>query len=316
MTIFYHDVSHFQGAYVPTGPTCAKATEGATYTDLSYAAIRAATLARGWPFLPYHFLRPHTISSIASQVSHVVHVVGRRSIMLDVEKEPLDSLAEQRELVQDMLAFADQYHAVGGRVTLAYFPRWEQQAIGSPSLTGLTSRGIGLVSSNYTTYSDSGPGWNAYGGVRPIIWQYTSTPLDTNAFKGTQAALADLWAHGINNSDPSVPVQPPEPDVNLTDKLSNGMTVDDAIVRAATTLQQPIGGTGYNGTAGQPNTLAQWIQTGLGVTLPPKVVAALADVQVPPGIDLDALGAAVASHIDLDALAGKVDALIAARYAS
>jgi hypothetical protein len=199
MTIKFHDVSHYQGAYVPTGPTIAKATEGATYIDPQYAGIRSRTLAGGWPFLPYHFLRPHTTASIASQVAHVVGVVGHTSIMLDVEKEPLDTLAEQRELRDDVYAFADLYAAAGGLVTLVYFPHWQLQAIGSPSLTGLTSRGIGLVSSRYTTYSDTGPGWDPYGGVTPVIWQYTSTPLDTNAFKGTEPELANLWQNGLND---------------------------------------------------------------------------------------------------------------------
>jgi hypothetical protein len=205
--ITYHDVSHFQGAYKPTGPTCAKATEGNSYTDPEYAGIRSRTLAGGWPFLPYHFLRPHTIASIASQVAHVVNVIGKTSIMLDTEKEPLDTLAQQRELAQDMYDFADQYKTAGGRVTLAYFPSWEEQAIGNPSLAGLTARRIGLVSSLYGhTYSDTGPGWAAYGGVAPVIWQYTakggpSHNLDTNAFKGTQTELADLWKNGTAMAD-------------------------------------------------------------------------------------------------------------------
>jgi len=49
------------------------------------------------------------------------------------------------------------------------------------------------VASNYTTYSDTGPGWAAYGGVSPIQWQFTDnlngTGADGNAYKGT----ADQW---------------------------------------------------------------------------------------------------------------------------
>jgi hypothetical protein len=57
------------------------------------------------------------------------------------------------------------------------------------------------VSSLYTTYSDNGPGWASYGGVAPVVWQYTDTPLDTNAFKGSVAELGDLWQNGTSMAD-------------------------------------------------------------------------------------------------------------------
>ena len=201
MTIKYHDVSHYNGAYVPTGPTCAKATEGSTFVDPQYDGIRRRTLAGGWAFLPYHFLHH---GNIDAQVDHTFSVVGHQPLMLDVESEkdtPDSTLA-------DVYAFADRWKAVTGQlVTLAYIPHWYWSGHwGSPSLAGLKSRGIGLVSSNYTTYSDTGPGWAGYGGITPVIWQYTSTPIDTNAFKGTTAELANLWANGTATK-PSAPVE-------------------------------------------------------------------------------------------------------------
>ena len=202
MTIKFHDVSHYNGAYKPTGPTIAKATEGTGYLDPAYGGIRRRTLAGGWPFLPYHFLHR---GNIAAQVDHAFAIVGHQPLMLDVESSKVSA----DSTLADVYAFADRWKTVTGqRVTLAYIPHWYWQGHwGSPSMTGLKSRGIGLISSNYTTYSDSGPGWNAYGGMTPIIWQYTSTPLDTNAFKGTTAELADLWANGTTTaSHPSVPV--------------------------------------------------------------------------------------------------------------
>lgn len=223
MTIRYHDVSHFNGAYQPTGPTVAKATEGSTFTDSEFAAIRSRTRAGGWPFLAYHFLAH---GNIAAQVAHVVSVVGRgQPVMLDVESEP----GTPDPTLADILAFADQYAAAGGRVTLGYLPRWYWSGhLGSPSLVGLRTRHIGLVSSLFTTYSDSGPGWAPYGGLTPVIWQYTSTPLDTNAFKGTQAQLATLWANGTNN--------PPEVDMPLTQA--------DADLVASTLLGRLLGNSG------------------------------------------------------------------------
>ena len=205
MTITFKDVSHYQGAYVPTGPTIAKATEGSTYIDPEYGGIRKRTLAGGWAFLPYHFLRH---GNIDAQVDHAFGVIGHHSLMLDVET-PVAGAADPT--LADVYAFADRWKTVTGQqVALAYIPHWYWQGHwGSPSLTGLKSRGIGLISSLYDHgHADDGPGWNPYGGMTPIIWQYTSTPLDTNAFKGTTAQLADLWANGTNPS--------PEVDMPLT----------------------------------------------------------------------------------------------------
>jgi len=191
--ITYHDVSHFQGAYVPTGPTCAKATEGTTFVDPEYAGIKRRTLAGGWPFLAYHWLHGN---NVLSQVDFVINTIGRgQPLMLDVERGGFNPT------LANVYQFADAFRRAGSRVTLAYIPRWYWQEWGSPSLTGLTDRGIGLVSSYYTTYSDTGPGWDPYGGVYPVIWQFTDTPLDTNAFRGTQDELAHLWRNGTNMSN-------------------------------------------------------------------------------------------------------------------
>jgi hypothetical protein len=100
----------------------------------------------------------------------------------------------------------DGYAAKGGRVVLNYIPRWYWSGHwGAPSLRPLEQRGAGLISSQYTSYSDSGPGWEPYGGVTPIIWQYTSTPRDMNAFKGTIAELAAVFA-GLPGGQGSAPI--------------------------------------------------------------------------------------------------------------
>jgi len=63
-----------------------------------------------------------------------------------------------------------------------------------------------LVSSDYTGYSDNGPGWAAYGGMTPVIWQYTSSAalngvsnVDMNAYQGT---LADFQAQVSTGAQP------------------------------------------------------------------------------------------------------------------
>lgn len=210
MTLKFKDVSHWNGSYKPTGPTIAKATEGTSYIDPEFSGIRARAKAAGFPFLPYHFLAH---GSIPLQVAHVISVVGDKSnLMLDVEAEA----GKADPTLADVLAFTDAYaKKSSGRVVLAYIPKWFWSGHWkSPSLAGLPARRVGLVSSEYTRYSDSGPGWDAYGGVHPIVWQFTSTPIDTNAFKGSAAQLVALF------SGTTVPESTTsEDDMLATDKL-------------------------------------------------------------------------------------------------
>ena len=114
--------------------------------------------------------------------------------MLDVEPT-----TGSTPTVIDVLTFVAEYRALGGTVHLLYLPEWYWQEQGSPSLTALASRGIVLVSSDYTNYLDSnvGAGWQVYGGVRPTVWQYTDRlsfngyTVDFNAFRGHYAGKQD-----------------------------------------------------------------------------------------------------------------------------
>jgi hypothetical protein len=198
MTIFFHDVSNWNGDYHPDGPCIAKATEGTGYTDPRFVTNRDRTLAGGWPFLAYHYLHH---GDIHDQVMHAESVVGAgQPLMLDVEIVEIDGVRLPDPTLTDTFDFMAMWP---GLVSLAYIPRWFWQSVwGSPSLTGITDRGAGLISSSYTTYSDTGVGWAPYGGVWPSVWQYTSTPLDSNAYKGTVDQLRRLFAEGVNDMTP------------------------------------------------------------------------------------------------------------------
>lgn len=310
MTIKYHDVSHHNGDYHPTGPTAAKATEGTTFTDSQFTTTRSRTRAGKWPFIAYHWLH-HT--NIAGQVSHVIAVIGHgQPLMLDVE-HGTDPNPDDPTLA-DVYAFADQYNAKGGLVTLAYIPKWYWSGHwGSPSMTGLNSRAIALISSQFDTrgYTDADTfpgshdptGWVPYGGVNPAIWQYTDSPIDTNAYKGTQAALADLW-NGANGGNPDQPVTPPEgDDVGTVDSFSpaairqllgasinaSGTTLAFGVQQGQNTvlLQTVLGTSGPNVGQALQGTY-QMVQQILAI-LNPAALSALVEQAVaslPSGIDV------------------------------
>lgn len=218
MTIKYFDVSHYQGDYDPTGPTAAKATEGSDYLDPKYVQNKSRTLAKGYPFWAYHYLRN---GGVAAQAAFCYSHVGNTPLMVDFEANG--------GFLPNCIDFIDAYRGLGGVLNIVYLPNWYWQQIGRPDLSGLLSRKIALVSSNYTAYSDNGPGWQSYGGMTPSIWQYTSTPLDTNAFKGSLAELEALWSGKVDMEASD--------SLNIDPKIWNGSTkasVGTLIVDAAT----------------------------------------------------------------------------------
>lgn len=224
VTIHFNDVSHYQRNFVPRGPTIAKATQGLAMVDPTYFRYRDQTVIGGWPFAGYHYL---TTDDTGGQALHALNVVGRQTpLMVDVE-DGSGSLAH-------LLAFIAAYRKLGGLLTLVYVPRWYWAGTwGSPSLAPLAATGVKLISSAYprSGYADNGIGWQPYGGMHPAIWQYTSTPIDTNAFRGTEAELRALFT-GTHT-----------PTGDVTDMP---LTKTDAELVASTLLNTTVGATGPN----------------------------------------------------------------------
>lgn len=194
MTIAFPDVANYQAGLIiqpGTVAVAAKSTEGTYYTDASYATFKAQAAGVGALFWAYHFLIQ---GNGAAQADYCFRVVGPGvPVMLDVEPIPAQ---KSYPTISDCLAFITRYRQLGGRVCLAYLPRWYWTQIGQPDLKAL---GVPIVASGYPGgYSDSDPNWNAYGGVNPVIWQYTNKQpyggmqVDFNAFRGTVQQLAAL----------------------------------------------------------------------------------------------------------------------------
>jgi len=168
VTFFYPDVSnHNAGLVIQSGTVavCAKASEGVDYRDPTYPGFRSQVSKVGGLFMAYHWT---WCANIAAEAHNAFSVVGPDvPMMWDVEN------TSRMQTVAGILALTDAYRKLGGRVVLCYLPRWYWQGMGSPDLRPLRDAGLRLVSSNYTTYSEGGPGWDSYGGWAPYVWQYT-----------------------------------------------------------------------------------------------------------------------------------------------
>jgi GH25 family lysozyme M1 (1,4-beta-N-acetylmuramidase) len=212
MTVFYVDISSFQSGINLAGwhAVAVKASQGTGYTDPGWGTFRTHAATVGAYFFGYHFLEQGNGSG---QADHYFSVAGRTPCMIDFE--PTTGSNPQ---LSDAQAFCDRLRARGGVCNLVYLPRWYWGNLGQPSLNGLANRHLHLVSSQYTGYSDSGPGWAPYGGMVPAVWQYTSTmrtggfsQVDCNAYKGTFAQLQALVGGGTPQPSPTppAPLKPP-----------------------------------------------------------------------------------------------------------
>lgn len=292
MTIFFPDISSYEaGLTIQPGTVAvvAKATEGTYYQDAQYANFKAQAAHVGAVFSAYHFLKA---GNGAGQADYCHAMVGSTPVMLDVETE-----GASKPTVADCAAFIARMHALGGRVWGAYFPQWFWQQVGG----NLASLDVAVVSSNYTAYSDTGPGWAPYGGATPVIWQYTDKQsyggqtMDFNAFKGTVAELAAL----INGTTTPTP--------------STGGTVP-AIPPSIGQMWPEIAGQ-FTGSY-DDSTAIIWADGGaraaaLYAKQARDAINALAARQAPP-IDVNALAAALAPHLTAGATAdGIAQAVVA-----
>lgn len=217
MTIYLPDLSAWNTGVDLNGALAAalKITEGTGYVSPAYRAQVDEAARHGTFQLAYHFLHQ---GSAAQQADFCRSYAGTTPLMQDVESTTMltgepnrRSLAGMRDSaaqvtvdlasmpgVADICTFTDRYRARGGITWWVYLPRWYWQAIGSPSLKPLADRGLMLWSSDYgVPYTDagSGRGWQGYGGMTALTWQYSSTVrfggqqnVDFSAFRGSRWA--------------------------------------------------------------------------------------------------------------------------------
>jgi GH25 family lysozyme M1 (1,4-beta-N-acetylmuramidase) len=209
MTIFYPDVSSYQAGISFAGCVIAvaKATEGTGYINPDYASAKVRAANAGAYFCAYHFL--HAGNGVGQAQHAFATVGGGVPLMIDFEPEyNANGTIASAPQISDAVAFINEYRSQGGTTHLLYLPHWYWQGnLGSASLASVADLGMLLVSSDYTTYSDTGPGWAAYGGMTPVIWQYTSSAtlngvknVDMNAYKGTVADFTAAASGGTGQT--------------------------------------------------------------------------------------------------------------------
>lgn len=178
-----------------------KATQGTTYVNPYYKgwAANPGTLV----LIPYHYV---TTDSPAAQAKHFQASVGQvPAVMLDIENGSPTTGAGIKAVI-------DAFRALGYTVDM-YMPRWYWQEIGSPSMTGWGIRN--LIASDYPTTNsgyasvlypgDGYKGWDAYGGLKPSILQFTDAAKVGGQLVDADAALpaAVFDAPPITPSPPS-----------------------------------------------------------------------------------------------------------------
>lgn len=219
MTIFGPDISSYQSGLNLSRLTdaafvIAKTTEGTYYTDADYQGWRNQAAQLHKPFVWYHFLSGE---SATAQVQHTAANIGSSTLPGMLDAEPAGSFSPT---LAQILAYIDAAHTAGLNLRLVYLPHWYWQQIGSPSLSGLAARGVSLISSQYPGGSgsagslypgDGAAGWQSYGGMTPLIYQFTNQAsdggqtLDYNAFRGTTAQLVAVLNPNSVTEDDDMP---------------------------------------------------------------------------------------------------------------
>jgi len=316
VTILGPDISSFEAGIdlskLPDASfVIAKASEGTYYTDAYYPGWRRQAATLGLPFVWYHFL---STEDAESQVAHTKACIGDATLPGMLDFEPTSTM---RPTLKQALAYADAAAAAGLKLRLVYLPHWYWQELGSPDLTGLTTRGLYLVSSNYPGGTgnpeqlypgDSAAGWQSYGGVTPLIYQYTDKASDGgksedfNAFRGSAAQLRAYLGAAPTTSTGGTPmgtipasIGAKWPDIASEFPANATFDNDNALIWAD----------------GGARAAALYAKEALDA-----VNALAAKIQQPPAVDVNALAAALAPHLTAGATADEIAAAVVAHLAT
>lgn len=309
MTIFGPDLSSYQQGIDVTALTdpfvILKATEGTYYADPAYAGWLAQAQSSGKIAIAYHFVRSDEDPD--AQAAWIAEHIGdaRLPLMLDVE-----TTGVSKPTLPQVIAVVDRCLARGLRPKLAYIPRWYWQQIGSPDLTPLAARGVGLISSAYPGGTgtaaalypgDDADGWQPYGGLTSALYQFSSQAsdggrlVDMNAWRGTADELrthledsGDLMASYTMSDGWTKRVYP-----DLAPVINGQIPIGTSVPVEQAALAADVRGVAAAEYARQARDHGASSDSKLD-----QVLSALAALKTAPTvpIDLDTLAALIATH--------------------
>src|SRR4051812_47000509 len=214
MTVFGNDLSTYQ----PNIPMArlmdegsqyffGRCSRGAGYVDPSYKVNLAQAEVNRSLFAAYHFTFQGIKASYSNQADTIEEALAEdKSIPLwfDVEESTSGGKPSNNDALEVARLMIDRKYDVQG----AYFPMWYWDKTGRPSLLEWKH----LMASRYVKGYTKGslqklyPGdayaslWQGYGGLDPVIAQYTSSmvlpgytanTVDADAYRGTFQQLRD-----------------------------------------------------------------------------------------------------------------------------
>jgi hypothetical protein len=233
--LFGPDVSSWQEGIVPPDPHgiafgICRASIGEKADPVVGRAIEWCR-TRGIPFVAYHFVYPCDTHPADKQAATFHASVGgdlRICAMVDWESDTDDNChasgGPQAATWADVLDVVGEIRDLGHHCDLVYTARWYWSECGSPSMSG---EGLDLVNANYGPQpwptgtpadiyqaggGDTGPGWAGYGGLEPVLWQYTcqatwgNRQIDFNAYRGNPADLAQWFTTWAAATPPPPPL--------------------------------------------------------------------------------------------------------------
>lgn len=271
MTIWGRDASDFdQGSinFAGLGFFTSKSSEGATVQHHSYGPHLNAAKTAGVPVVgSYHVVRTpsNTQGNLTAQLQHWLTTMDQATpwwrthphfvLQIDAEKWPYDAVSASvvKQFAQMLVGFG----IPGYKVTYASRGQYGDSLNGiATDLWNADYRGSSAGSypgDGWVASGGSAAGWAGYSGKTPVFLQYTSTPYDKDAFRGTLDQLLALTGGSANMSDETVPFN--------TERLANG---SETWGRAGITGEDPahyMGGVGRGIPATAPNILHHKLDT-------------------------------------------------------
>lgn len=213
MTIYGIDVSYYQGSIdwsrvassgnafatiKATGGTREQSPDSGPYFRAQFPKAKASGMFVGG----YHWLRSNNVTA---QVDYFLaqwdSVGGYRGHIVQLDWESLGSDFPSWSTGKAWLA--EWRRRTNNYPVIIYVPDWFYPQIpGRPSGENLATLQAPIWASEYSTGypGDSSPNWHSYGGVAPVVLQYTnnaSVPgvsggCDRNAYRGTLAQFRTL----------------------------------------------------------------------------------------------------------------------------